>query len=117
MRQTTATARAAVLLALVGLGLGTVAGSANAEPGPPPGPAPEPAPTPKTTIDADGTYVVGQDIVPGTYASAGPIENGSCYWKRMKGDKLVDNAMSKKPQVVRIEATDTQFVTNDCQPW
>lgn len=89
------------------------AGPAHAQPAPPP----EPPPAPKTTIDADGTYAVGADIVPGTYASAGPIPDGACYWKRVSGDKVVDNALTKKAQVVRIEPGDTAFTTNDCQPW
>lgn len=55
--------------------------------------------------------------MPGTYASAGPVPDGACYWKRTSGDELVDNAMSKKPQVVQILATDTSFTTTDCQPW
>ncbi|MCV7282070.1 hypothetical protein H7J88_20785 [Mycolicibacterium flavescens] len=82
-----------------------------------PSPAPEPPPAPKTSIDADGTYKVGVDIVPGTYASAGPIPDGACYWKRSGPDKLLDNALTKKPQVVRIEPGDVSFTTNDCQPW
>jgi len=81
-------------------------------------PEPEPAPpAPKTTIDADGTYTVGKDIVPGVYSTAGPIPDGACYWKRVSGEKLVDNALTKKPQIVKVEATDTTFTTNDCQPW
>jgi hypothetical protein len=80
-------------------------------------PTPAPPPGPKTTIDADGTYAVGTDIAPGTYSSAGPVENSACYWKRVSGDTVVDNAMTKKAQVVQIAATDTSFKTNDCQPW
>ncbi|MGA8543994.1 MAG: hypothetical protein WB785_01890, partial [Mycobacterium sp.] len=55
-----------------------------------------------------------------TYTSAGPQGNGVCYWKRVAGDdgkQMVDNAMSKKPQVVRIEPTDKAFKTDGCQPW
>lgn len=94
-----------------------------------PGPAPEatPAPegspeseapaVPQTSIDADGTYKVGVDIVPGTYSTAGPITDGVCYWKRTSAGELVDNALTKKPQVVQIKADDTTFTTNDCQTW
>jgi hypothetical protein len=63
---------------------------------------------------------VGTDIVPGTYTSAGPVGSGTCYWKRLAGDdgkQLVDNALSKKPQVVRIDPTDKSFKTDGCQPW
>jgi hypothetical protein len=78
---------------------------------------PPPPPGPKTTIDGDGTYAVGTDIAPGAYQSAGPIGDGACYWKRAKGDDIVDNALSKKAQFVQIDPTDTAFTTNDCQPW
>jgi len=114
--------------ALIALSWGAAAGLASADPpAPPPGPqAPGPppgpqAPGPKTTIDHDGTYAVGTDIVPGTYTSAGPLDKGVCYWKRLgpgdDGNQVVDNAMSKKPQVVRIDPTDKAFKTDGCQPW
>jgi hypothetical protein len=105
------------------LGWGSAAGLASAEP---PAPAPSPAPKPgtppagpKTTIDHDGVFAVGTDIVPGVYTSAGPVGNGVCYWKRLGDDakQPIDNAMSKKPQVVRIDATDKTFKTDGCQAW
>ncbi|HUH67967.1 MAG TPA: hypothetical protein VLZ05_03280 [Mycobacterium sp.] len=82
-------------------------------------PQPTPPPAPTTTIDHDGTYAVGTDIAPGTYSSAGPVGNGTCYWKRLGNPDgaLLDNALSKKPQVVRIEPTDKAFKTDGCQPW
>ncbi|MGV0714791.1 hypothetical protein ABQE93_05230 [Mycolicibacterium sp. XJ662] len=120
---------AAVLLAAGG----AVAGVAHAQPEPSPAPhapseaEPGPAPqesddaetpaVPQTSISADGTYKVGVDIVPGTYSSAGPVTDSVCYWKRTSDGKLVDNAMTKKPQVVQIKADDTTFTTNDCQSW
>ncbi|OKH72543.1 hypothetical protein EB73_08930 [Mycobacterium sp. SWH-M3] len=104
-----------------------------AAPGPLPGPAPDaqqpaaeapPAPAapgvPATAMDHDGVFVVGTDIEPGTYASAGPVENGTCYWKRMAdlhGGDIIDNAFTKKPQAVTIDATDKAFKTSGCQPW
>ncbi|MBX7448705.1 hypothetical protein GR927_11970 [Mycolicibacterium sp. 3033] len=88
---------------------------AHAQPAPP---APAPATDgPKTTIDGNGTYAVGKDIAPGVYSSAGPVDNGACYWKRSAGDKLVDNALTKKPAFVQIDATDSSFTTTDCQTW
>jgi hypothetical protein len=105
---------------LMALSWGAVASVATADP-PAPSPGPQP-PGPKTTIDHDGTFAVGTDIVPGTYTSAGPIGSGTCYWKRLgSGDdgkqQLLDNALSKKPQVVRIDPTDKTFKTDGCQPW
>jgi len=84
-----------------------------------PEPTPAPAPAPKTAMDHDGTYAVGSDIAPGTYSSGGPVGDGTCYWKRLGNPdgNLIDNALTKKPQVVRIEPTDKAFKTNGCQPW
>ncbi|SER92462.1 hypothetical protein SAMN04488583_0204 [Mycobacterium sp. 88mf] len=101
-------------------------------PGPPPGPvepapadpaapaAPAAAPVAGKAIDHDGLFMVGTDIQPGNYASAGPVEGGTCYWKRMAdlhGGDIIDNAFTKKPQVITIEATDKAFKTSGCQPW
>jgi hypothetical protein len=118
---------AIVAAALVLATCGASAGIASADPpGPPPGPTnphqpgPPPGPGPKTTIDHDGTYAVGTDIAPGTYSSAGPVGKGTCYWKRVSGpngNEIVDNAMTKKPQVVQIEPSDKAFKTDGCQPW
>jgi hypothetical protein len=82
-------------------------------------PDPSPPPAPKTSIDKDGTYAVGTDIVPGIYSSAGPVDNGACYWKRLGNPdgNLIDNSLSKKPQVVQIDPTDKSFKTSGCQPW
>jgi hypothetical protein len=91
------------------------AGIAFADPVPAPPPGPAPGPT--TSIAGDGTFAVGTQVTPGTYSSAGPAGDHACYWKRVSDGKLVDNAMSKKAQVVLIEATDTTFKTSDCQPW
>jgi hypothetical protein len=119
--------------ALIALAWGAPAGLAIADPTPappPPAPAPSPGPAPapghgpapapaKTTIDHDGIYNVGTDIVPGVYTSAGPVGNGVCYWKRLGDDakQPLDNAMSKKPQIVRIDPTDKTFKTDGCQVW
>jgi hypothetical protein len=106
----TRTAAVAVAIVLVGAAASTATAHADPAPAPPP-------PAPKTTIDADGTYAVGKDIQPGRYGSAGPVGDGACYWKRVNGTDIVDNALSKKAQVVQIEPTDTSFTTNQCQAW
>jgi len=97
---------------MVLVGVATSAATAQADPEPP-----GPPPAPKTTIDADGTYAVGKDIQPGTYSSAGPVGNGACYWKRVSGSDIVDNALTKKAQIIQIAPTDTAFTTNECQSW
>ncbi|EUA35705.1 hypothetical protein I553_6270 [Mycobacterium xenopi 4042] len=83
----------------------------------PPGSPTQTPPGPKTVIDHDGTFAVGTDILPGTYTSAGPVQGRTCYWKRTNGSDIIDNAMTKKPQVVQIEPTDKAFKTDGCQPW
>ena len=60
---------------------------------------------------------MGTDILPGTYTSAGPTGDTACYWKRVNGADVVDNALTKKPQVVQIDPGDTAFTTSHCQPW
>jgi len=81
-------------------------------------PTPAPAPAPKTAIDADGTYTVGTDIAPGNYGSAGPIGDGTCSWRRADATgTTIDNAISKKSQVVVIAPTDATFKTRGCQAW
>lgn len=56
-------------------------------------------------------------MAPGTYSSAGPVGDSACYWKRVSGTNVVDNALSRKPQVVQIESGDKSFKTDLCQPW
>jgi hypothetical protein len=101
-------------------GWGMAGGIASGDPPGPPPPPPGPGPEPKTVIDHDGTYIVGIDVVPGTYSSAGPVDAGTCYWKRLSSpnsNDIIDNALSKKPQVVQIDPTDKAFKTDGCQPW
>jgi hypothetical protein len=124
----TSKSTASAIATLIVLGWGASAGLASAdppEPAPPAPPAPAtpppaaPAAGPKTTIDHDGVYNVGTDIVPGVYTSAGPVGSGVCYWKRVGDDpkQPLDNAMSKKPQIVKIDPTDKTFKTDGCQAW
>ena len=126
---------AGVMLAGWAVSAGIAGGIAGADPDPSPAPSPaaSPAPSPsasaspdpssapaaKTTMDHDGTYAVGSDVAPGIYSSAGPVGSGTCYWKRLGNPdgNLIDNAMTKKPQVVQIDPTDKSFKTSGCQPW
>lgn len=108
--------RVAARLAVAGLlvaGWGASAAVAGADPDP------SPPPGPKTSIDHDGTYAVGTDVAPGIYSSAGPVGDGTCYWKRSGNPDgaLIDNAISKKPQVVQIDPSDKSFKTSGCQAW
>jgi hypothetical protein len=69
-------------------------------------------------MDHDGIYTVGTDIVPGAYSSAGPVGSGTCYWKRVSSSgAIIDNALTKKAQVVQIDPGDASFKTSGCQTW
>lgn len=85
---------------------------ASADPaGPTPGPA-------TGSGIGPGTYIVGKDVAPGVYASAGPVAGDVCYWRRTGSDNAtLANAMSKQPQIVVIEDGDAGFRTSGCQPW
>lgn len=68
---------------------------------------------------ADGTYVVGLDIAPGTWRTAG---QSGCYWARLKdltGDmgSLLANENSPGSAVVAIAATDKGFTSRRCGTW
>ncbi|MCV7312420.1 hypothetical protein H7J89_17630 [Mycobacterium paraffinicum] len=79
--------------------------------------APPPPPGPKTTIESDGTFMVGTDIAPGTYRSAG---NYGCYWARLRSldtNDIIDNNVNDGPQVVQILPADRAFMTRNCAAW
>ncbi|BBY97418.1 hypothetical protein [Mycolicibacterium fallax] len=110
--------------AVLAAGALSVAAPAAADPAAPPAPsetaAPKPGDGPKTSIEEDGTYAVGTDIVPGNYASEGPRDGSPCYWKRSGGEngtETLDNALTKKPAIVVIAPTDKSFRTTSCQTW
>ena len=121
---------AAVMVAL-GCGLNGP-GIATADPGDPlvpspvpspvsspvPSPVPSPVSSPAGPLIEDGTFAVGTDIAPGVYASAGPVEGETCYWRRIGADNVtLNNALTSQPQLIAIEATDVAFKTRGCQPW
>lgn len=95
------------------------------EPTPEPTPSPQPTPTPEptpagpATTFGDGTFVVGEDIVPGTYANAGA---SGCYWERMSGfggtlDETIANEFTDFRQLVTIRETDIGFTSDGCGTW
>jgi hypothetical protein len=88
--------------------------------------APEapPAPTGPVTSFSDGTYVVGTDIVAGTYHTTGPASNGSglCYWGREKDtsgnfDSTIANDVGRGPATVTISSSAGAFKTSGCNTW
>jgi hypothetical protein len=66
----------------------------------------------------DGTYRVGKDIKPGTYAIKGDIEN--CYWERQdsSGETIDNNFVVKAKRVeVTIRSSDYAFMAEGCGKW
>jgi hypothetical protein len=113
--------RAAAVLVVAFAGGVVGAAVAGADPTTTPSPSPStPAsgPVPVAAMDQDGTFTVGTQIAPGVYASAGPMEDTTCYWRRIGADNVtLNNAMTSQPQIVQIEPTDIAFKTRGCQPW
>ena len=74
--------------------------------------------TPRRSI-ADGTWVVGEEIPVGTYASPG---GSLCYWARLGGfggtlDDIIANEVGEGRQIVTISSTDPGFETGGCGEW
>jgi multidrug efflux pump subunit AcrA (membrane-fusion protein) len=64
------------------------------------------------TIPGDGVYIVGQDISPGTYKSAG---GAGCYWSRNdKGNGIVDNYIGDGATVIVVHASDFSVEIAGC---
>ncbi|MGI5292238.1 hypothetical protein ACQEVF_54320 [Nonomuraea polychroma] len=69
------------------------------------------------------TLVVGRDIQPGTYRTAGPTTGFSmCFWARMKSTSanladVITSGMPQGPATVTIEPTDKAFQTGGCAEW
>ena len=98
----------------------------TAEVPPPARTTPEATGTAETTmkeIPGDGTFLVGQEVRPGTYRSTGPAAGGTdCYWARLKGTtgdlgEIIANHAGKGQATVTILATDKAFQTTGCQTW
>lgn len=128
------------VMLLIGIGIGaagksapstTTAGQVSAPVAQPPAfaqapvaqaPEEQPVPVVPQGITA-GTYLVGSDIQPGTYKSAGTDGTaGSCYWAREKDTSgvlgsIIANNLASGPSVVTIKPTDGAFETTGCSPW
>lgn len=85
---------------------------------------PETDPTGPSTIPGDGVFLVGEDVAPGTYRTAGPAEDSvidNCYWERAKDasgelGSIIANDNIKGPGRVTINEGEV-FKTRDCQDW
>lgn len=71
----------------------------------------------RSQFPGDGTFVVGEDVTPGTYRSAG---TSGCYYAFMSslgaGAEIIDNNLTDGPAVVSLVAGDI-FETSGCAEW
>jgi hypothetical protein len=68
---------------------------------------------------ADGTYIVGVDIAPGTWRSSG---GDICYWERLSGfsgefKDIIANDTESGQATVTIAPSDVGFSTSGCGEW
>lgn len=76
-----------------------------------------PPPGPAISFPGDGTFVVGTDIKPGTYKTAGMP---GCYWARLASldtSNIIDNNNTDGPTTVTILRSDKAFETQGCAGW
>ncbi len=76
---------------------------------------------PATTISGDGQYLVGEDMKPGTYKTAGTDSSVPCYWARLKDASgelsgIIANDNITGPARVTLKKGE-YFETKRCQPW
>ncbi|MGH9290828.1 MAG: hypothetical protein ACRD0V_21450 [Acidimicrobiales bacterium] len=88
-----------------------------------PGPAPQPPTIPAGEIPA-GIHVVGVDIQPGTYRTAGTTSTMGmpCYWARLSGTggtlgDVIANGLPDGPTTITVDAGDAAFETSRCATW
>lgn len=84
----------------------------------------DPTPAARDEIPGDGTFLVGKEIKPGTYRSAGAADDTvpQCYWARLKGTSgaltdVLANGIVEGQATVTILATDNAFQSTGCQTW
>ncbi len=73
---------------------------------------------PVTSIP-DGTWLVGDEVSPGTYAAPG---GEFCYWARLRGftgdlDDIITNDLGEARHLVDIAPTDAGFQSSGCGEW
>lgn len=83
-----------------------------------PGPSKSAAPKVKTFMSQDGTYLVPENIEPGTYRNGNEPD---CYWARLKDtsgelEDIIVNGTGAN-QVVTIKKGDRAFQVTRCGAW
>ncbi|MEV4801402.1 hypothetical protein AB0K18_15455 [Nonomuraea sp. NPDC049421] len=75
---------------------------------------------PRTAFPGDGQYLVGEDIKPGTYKTAG-ADGANCYWARLKNasgefTSIIANGNVRGQTRVALKKGEF-FETSGCQDW
>lgn len=76
--------------------------------------------TKSMTSFGQGTFIVGVDMLPGTYQSS---SGSGCYWQRMSSftgtfdDIIANDFVDSGPVVVAIDPTDVGFKSSRCGTW
>ncbi|GAA1467310.1 hypothetical protein GCM10009603_54980 [Nocardiopsis exhalans] len=73
----------------------------------------------ENSFPGTGTFLVGDEISPGTYRSE---DTSSCYWARLSDtggtlDSIIANNFGGGRQVVTISGSDVAFETSSCGGW
>lgn len=113
---------AGVLVIVVAAVIGA---TANSEPTGEATPTASPTPTPPQPVPSNprskfgtGLVVVGIDIRPGTYRTAGPSGTPGCYWSRYTtgGISMIDNGVISGAGTITVNAGE-MIETAGCRPW
>jgi hypothetical protein len=83
-----------------------------------------PVPAPLATQFDDGVWLIGRDIVAGTYQSFVPADSGGCMWERADSPdgtlgSVLDSGAGDPGTtvVVTVKPTDTIFRSHECGHW
>lgn len=70
----------------------------------------------ENTIPGSGTFLVDEDVAPGTYQTAG---SSDCYWARLSGtsgalEDIIANGFAEGPTTLTIAPSDAAFEVTRC---
>lgn len=71
----------------------------------------------ESTTFGDGTWQVGVDVVPGTYATVGGVDCRHALRPAVAGRDIVHSAVGRGPATVVLAETGSWFVTSGCGGW
>ena len=69
------------------------------------------------TSFGDGTWQVGVDVLPGTYATVGGVDCRHAFSAAVTGSDIVKSAVAPGPATVVLAEDDGWFATSGCSTW